>query len=581
MIKNMNHVELRKKYLEFWKNRNHAIIPSSSLVPENDPTTLFTGSGMQPMMPYLLGATHPLGTRLADSQKCFRAQDIEEIGDNRHTTMFEMLGNWSLGDYFKEEQINWVFEFLTKELYLDVKKLHFSVFEGDTNFPKDTETVSFYKKLGVKDSHIHFYGPKKNWWSRAGTPDEMPIGEPGGPDSEIFYEFTEVKHSPEFGENCHPNCDCGRFIEIGNSVFMTYLKTDKGFIPLKKKNIDFGGGFERMLAAVNNVPDIFKTDLYSKIISEIESILGKKYLDDQKTFRIIADHIKASVFLISDGVVPSNKMQGYFLRRLLRRSLVKARNSDFTKVCQAVFNTYEDTQYFKNTNKENVYKIVSDEQNKFAKTLEEGLKKINHVSPFDLYQTYGFPIEVTQELFTEMGKVLDKKTFDEQLKKHQELSRSSSEGMFKGGLADHSEIVTKYHTATHLLQAALRKILGDTVHQEGSNLTSERLRFDFNFARKITNDELKKIAELVNLQIEKGLEQKKETMTYEEALKSGAITFFKERYPEKVTVYTFGDFSKEICGGPHVENTKAIGKFEIIKEESVAAGIRRIYAKIY
>ena len=556
------------------------MIPSSSLVPENDPTTLFTSSGMQPMMSYLLGAENPLGTRLADSQKCFRAQDIEEIGDNRQTTMFEMLGNWSLGDYFKEEQINWVFEFLTKELGLDLEKLHFTVFEGDNNFPKDTETVDIYKKLGVKESHIHFYGAKKNWWSRAGTPDEMPIGEPGGPDSEIFFEFNEVKHDVKFGEKCHPNCDCGRFLEIGNSVFMTYLKTNKGFVPLAKKNIDFGGGFERMLAAVNNVPDIFKTDLYSKIILEIKNMLGKKYSDDPKTFRIIADHIKASVFLISDGVIPSNKMQGYFLRRLLRRSLVKARNSDFTKVCQAVFETYKETDYFKNTDKENVYKVVSDEQNKFAKTLEEGLKKINLVSPFDLYQTYGFPIEVTQELFMEMGKELDKKTFDEQLKKHQELSRSSSEGMFKGGLADHSETVTKYHTATHLLQAALRNVLGNGVHQEGSNLTGERLRFDFSHPQKLTPEEIKKVEDLVNEAVKNNLPKKMETLTYEDAIKSGALAFFKERYPDKVTVYSFGDFSKEICGGPHVENTGVLGHFEVFKEESVSAGIRRIYAKL-
>ncbi len=589
----MTHLELRKKFLDFWqeKPRSHVVIPSSSLVPENDPTTLFTSSGMQPMMPYLLGASHPLGTRLVDSQKCFRSQDIEEVGDNRHTTMFEMLGNWSLGDYFKKDQITWIIEFLTKTLGLPKDKLHFTVFEGNENFPKDDEAVILYKDLGVKEPNIHFYGPKKNWWSRSGTPEEMPIGEPGGPDSEIFYEFTDVPHDKKFGNECHPNCDCGHFSEIGNSVFMTYLKTAKGFIPLAKKNIDFGGGFERILSAVNDDPDIFKSDLFTRIISSIEIVTGKKYEEDKKTFRIIADHFKAAVFLITDGVIPSNKMQGYFLRRLMRRSMVKIRqleSVDLAKISGAVFETYQGTPYFDSVDRQNVNKVLTDEWDKFAKTLNDGLKKIDTVSPFDLFQTYGFPIEVTEELYREKGKELDKTLFQKQLLDHQNLSRSSSAGLFKGGLADHSEIVTKYHTATHLLQAALRQILGESVHQEGSNLTTERLRFDFSFTRKLTEEELTKITELVNEQIGKGLERKVETMTYDEAVKSGAMAFFKEKYPEKVTVYSFGPstgsgspFSREICGGPHIENTKVLGKFKIYKEEAVAAGIRRIYGKIY
>lgn len=592
----MTHSDLRKKYFEFWKEspRNSIEIPSSSLVPENDPTTLFTSSGMQPMMPYLLGADHPLGTRLVDSQKCLRTQDIEEVGDNRHTTVFEMLGNWSLGSYFKEEQIAWVFEFLTKNLALTKNKLHFTIFEGDSTFPRDDETVALYKKLGVEESHLHFYGPKKNWWSRAGIPDEMPIGEPGGPDSEIFYEFTDVIHDKKYGEVCHPNCDCGHYVELGNSVFMTYLKTTKGFVPLTKKNIDFGGGLERTLAAVNGNSDVFKTDIFSLIISQIETVINKKYDEDKETFRIIADHIKATVFLINDGVVPANKLQGYFLRRLMRRSMVKMRgltSDDFIKIADSVIQTYNQTLYFINTDKKFLFQVITDEWNKFSKTLEQGLKKIDKTSPFDLFQTYGFPVEVTQELYKEKGLAFDKKSFEEELKKHQDLSRSASAGMFKGGLADHSEIVTKYHTATHLLHTALRKILGEHVHQEGSNLTAERLRFDFSHPQKLTAEEIKKVEDLVNEQIEKGLEQKMEIMTYEEATKSGALAFFKERYPEKVNVYSFWDpetlrlrsgspFSMEICGGPHVKNTNELGKFTIIKEETVSSGVRRVYGKL-
>lgn len=559
----MTHLELRKKFLEFWKEKNHAIIPSSSLVPENDPTTLFTGSGMQPMIPYLLGAKHPLGTRLADIQKCFRGQDIEEVGDDHHDTFFEMLGNWSLGDYFKKDQLAWYLEFLVS---LGFKKENLTVtcFEGYKNIPKDTESFEIWRSLGISKNQIRFCGVDENWWSRSGVPDQMPVGEIGGSDSEVYYNF--------------PN---GQTLEIGNSVFITYQKQNDGsFKELAQKNVDFGGGLERTLAALNNDPDIFKTDLYSKIITEIENILEKKYIDNQKTFRIIADHVKASVFLISDGITPSNKMQGYFLRRLLRRSMVKMKDGNFRKICEAVFKTYEDTDYFKKIDKENVYKIVAEEQSKFAKTLTDGLKKLETVSPFDLYQTYGFPIEVTEELYKEKGLIFDKKTFDDQLKKHQELSRTASAGMFKGGLADNSKIVTKYHTATHLLHAALRQVLGESIHQKGSNLTAERLRFDYACNQKPTPDQLASIENLINEQIKNDLEQKKEILTYDEAIKSGALAFFKEKYPEKVNVYSFGNFSKEICNGPHVENTKVLGKFKIIKEESVSSGIRRIYGQI-
>ena len=489
--------EIRSKYLKFFESRGHQIIPSAPLVPENDPTTLFTGSGMQPMLPYLLGQPYPQGiTRIVDSQKCFRAQDIEEVGDNRHDTFFEMLGNWSLGDYFKKEQLAWFYEFLNTGLKLPNKKLYVSCFQGNDQIPKDEEAAGIWKSLGIGDDHIFFYEEKKNWWARMDY-FNMPVGEPGGPDSEVFYDFG-TPHDPKFGDTCHPNCDCGRFLEIGNNVFMTYKKTPTGFIPLEKKNIDFGGGLERLTAAVNNDPDIFKTDLYSQIITELEKLSGQSYLTHLVPMRIIADHFKASVFLINDGILPDNKTQGYFLRRIVRRNMVKLQQlgisgRDYSSIVKSVIATYSQTHYFDSVDVGKIVGVISTESNKFAKTLKEGLKKVGHVSPFDLFQTYGFPIEITEELYKEKGLKLNRQEFDSDLAKHQELSRTSSKGMFKGGLADQSDTVVKYHTATHLLHQALRRVLGTHVSQKGSNITADRLRFDFSHPAKLTAGELARV----------------------------------------------------------------------------------------
>ena len=559
--------QIRQKYLDFIEKRGHKVVPSAPLIPENDPTTLFTGSGMQPMLPYLLGEPYPQGkTRIVDSQKCFRAQDIEEVGDNRHDTFFEMLGNWSLGDYFKDEQQAWIWEFFTVELGLDPQKLYISVFEGNDQISKDQEAVDIWKQLGVTDNHIYFYGVDKNWWARSRYED-MPFGEPGGPSSEMFYDFGGP-------HDCHPNCDCGRFMEIGNNVFMTYKKTTTGFELLKKKNIDFGGGLERITAAVNGDPDQFKTDLYWSIIKALK-IDYEKYKYEA---RIIADHVKASVFLIDEGLVPSNKAQGYFLRRLLRRSMIKMRYLkmpyEFSKIIDPVFDIYP--MYLKN--KKLVNSVILEEVGRFKKTLDQGLKILDKTSPFDLYQSYGFPIEITEELYRQKGLTLDKTEFDKQLKIHQDLSRTASRGMFKGGLQDASEITTRYHTATHLLHASLRKVLGGHVQQKGSNITSERLRFDFSHDQKITQEDLLKIENLINQKIEGDIKVEKLEMKKDEALKLGALAFFPEKYPEVTSVYKIGDFSMELCGGPHVDSTGEVKKIKIIKEESAGSGIRRIYA---
>ena len=561
--------EVREKYLKFFISapRMHREIAPAPLVLEGDPTTLFTSSGMQPLIPYFKGEKHSKGKRLVDSQPSLRLQDIEEVGDNRHETFFEMLGNWSLGDYFKKEQIPWIFEFFTKELGLSKERLWVSVFEGNKDVPKDTETFEIWKSLGIPEERIVYYGVEKNWWSRSGSPNEMPVGEIGGPDSEIFFDFG-TKHDPKYGEKCHPNCDCGRFLEIGNSVYIEYEKKEDGSLKeLPQKNVDFGGGLERITMAVNNLQDVFQIDIYKPIISKIEKAVGKKYEDNKKAFRIIADHIRASEALTGEGIIPSNKLQGYILRRLIRRAALKMR------------------QLGVSVTDLDISEVVGSEIGKFEKIIENGtnLAKNPNIKPFDLYQSYGIPLEITEEIFAESARKItsaDRKEFEEEFSKHKESSRKASAGMFKGGLADSSEEVTKLHTATHLLHASLRKILGEGVSQKGSNITSLRLRFDFSHPQKLTGEELTKVEDLINLQIEKKLPVSFEVVSLDEAVKSGALHFFAEKYGEEVKVYKIGDFSKEVCGGPHIKNTSEIGHVKIIKQEKVGSGLLRIYAKL-
>ena len=561
--------EVREKYLKFFEKRGHVIIPPAPLVLENDPTTLFTSSGMQPLVPYLMGKKHELGTRLVDSQPSVRAQgkndDILEVGDSRHLTYFEMLGNWSLGDYFKEKQLPWIWEFYTNELKIPKAKLYVTLFEGDKSVEKDLVSYQIWKDLGVDDDHIFYYGVKKNWWSRSGTPDEMPEGEIGGPTSEVFYEFTQTPHNKKFGDKCHPNCDCGRFLEIGNNVFMLYKKSKSKLKELPQKNVDFGGGLERIVAAANDDPDIFKIDLYWPTIEKVQKAFNMKYLENQKTMQIIADHLRSSEALINNGVVPSNKMHGYILRRLIRRIAIKL--PEFEKITDNP--------------------VILEELKKFKVSLDKGLKEIKKVEKitgkiaFDLYQSYGFPLELTIELFEEKGQKVDLEEFRTEFDRHKEASRSLSTGIFKGGLVDRGEETTKLHTLTHLLHASLRKILGDTVSQKGSHITHERLRFDFSYPEKLTDIQVKKVIDLINEQIDKNLPVTFEEKTPDEAIKEGALHFFVEKYGEKVKMYSIGDFSREICGGPHVTNTILLRHAKMIKQEKIGSGIIRIYVGFF
>ena len=639
--------EIREKYLQFMKDNGHAIVPSSALVPDNDPTTLFTGSGMQPMVPYLLGETHPKGTRIVDSQKCFRAEDIEDVGDNRHTTFFEMLGNWSLGDYFKEEQIPWICSFLFDEVGLDPQKFYVTAFIGDkqSDIPKDTESVAIWQELfkakglshevgemgfaedgamrGMKEGErIFYYDAKENWWSRAGTPAKMPAGEIGGGDSEMFYDFG-TEHDTSFGEHCHPACDCGRFMEIGNSVFMEYIKAEDGsFQKLPAQNVDFGGGLERIAAAANNDGDVFKIDLLWTVVEQIQELSGKKYVDDLTAFRVITDHIRGAVFMIGDGVLPSSTEQGYFVRRLLRRAvrfadILGIPEGEFKNLAQSVIDTYKGHYTNLADAQDTITGAIAAEETQFRKTLENGLKQFNKISlqvhvqtkdvggekvvdksiqpetkkaisaqnAFDLFTTYGFPIELTEEIAEEKGLIVERAGFEKLMEEHRAASRAGAEQKFKGGLADSSEVVVQYHTLNHLMLAGLRKFLGDHVHQAGSNITGERLRFDFTHPEKVERETLDQIEEFVNNILQNGGEVTIDMMSKDDAENDSTIEgSFWDRYPDEVKVYTMkladGTIvSRELCGGPHVENLAEIkGTFKIKKEESSSAGIRRVKA---
>jgi alanyl-tRNA synthetase len=653
---------IRKKYLEFFKDRGHAVIPRALLVPQNDPTTLFTGSGMQPLIPYLLGEEHPDGTRLVDSQTCIRVQDIEEVGDNRHTTFFEMLGNWSLGDYFKKEQIPWFWEFLTKEIKLDPKRIFVTCFIGDeaAGVPRDSESAEIWTKLfsevnvdtkqvdigteasgakmGDQGGRIFFYDSKKNWWSRAGTPQEMPAGEPGGPTTEMFYLFPEVQHNTDYGEQCHVNCDCGRYIELGNSVFMAYIKTDAGIKPLPKQNVDYGGGLERIAAAAIDSPDVFKISILWPIVEKLEELSGKKYDAHTNAMRVIADHLRGATLLAVDGVVPSNKEQGYVMRRLVRRAIRFAFDLGIEQalceqVVQIVTGLYR-ADYPEVVEREQaVIDVLIKEEKIFRQTLRRGMKVLeeefdemleeevrifdngriatNHHNAdesllfrteyrkvlhgevaFRLYDTFGFPVEMTLEEAWRRN-VVKSETFDaefkEEMLRQRNRSRTATKGEFKGGLADHSEITTKYHTATHLMYRALRNVLGDHVIQRGSNITAERLRFDFSHPEKLTPEQIAEVEKIVNEQIVHDWPMTWREEDTKQALQSGVMGAFGDRYGDKVKVYTVGDpdgenYSREICGGPHVTHTGQLAEggkhFKITKEESSSAGIRRIKAAL-
>jgi len=605
----MSSEEIRQSFLEFFKKKGHKIVPSSSLIPENDPTTLFTGSGMQPMLRYLLGEKHPLGKQIVDVQKCFRTDDIDEVGDNRHTTFFEMLGNWSLGDFFKKEQIPWIFEFLTETISLNPENIYVTVFRGNETLKllRDEESVKIWQEVfgrveieakavdfserdGMRGGRIFYYDEKKNWWSRTGVPNEMPVGEPGGPDSEIFWDFgAELKiHEKSKFKNqpCHVNCDCGRFLEIGNNVFMEYVKTDSRFSLLPQKNVDFGGGLERLVAAKNNDPDIFKTDVFSELVAKIRELAGD--INDN-AIRVFADHLRASIFLIADGLKPSNKEAGYILRRLLRRILAYTVKYDihadlFPASVEIIKEKFGEI-YPEVKETKMILEVLEDEKQKFHEAIGRGIKeiekypKITGKDAFYLYETFGLPFELIKELAPKDAvKALSKGDFDKEFEKHQELSRTASAGMFKGGLVDMSEQTIKLHTAAHLLMESLRQVLGNHVMQKGSNITAERLRLDFSHPEKLTAEEIKEVEDLVNQKIQEDLLVKMEEMNLEQAKKQGAMGVFEAKYGEKVKVYSIGDFSKEICGGPHVQKTGELGHFKIIKEKASSSGVRRIKA---
>ena len=581
----MKAIEIRNKYLNFFKNHGHSVIPSAPLIPENDPSVLFTTAGMQPLVPYLLGEKHPEGKRLTDYQKCVRTNDIEEVGDNRHLTYFEMLGNWSLGDYFKEEAVSMSFEFLTKELGIPVDKISVTCFAGDEDAPRDEVTAECWRKAGIPDERIYFYGKDDNWWIAG---EEGPCG----PDTEMFYDTGKEPCS----KDCQPSCDCGKYVEIWNNVFMEYYKSKDGtYSKLKQQNVDTGMGLERITFLLQGKTTPFDTEIFEPIMEKLESL---QKIDDIKSRRIIAEHLRSSMMIISDGGRPSNIDRGYILRRLIRRMtrhLNKLQISLDELGClidldiEILKEMYPDLD----KNKEIIKQVILEEKDKFVKTLSHGEREfekaiqklkqenkdiVDGQTIFKLYETYGFPPEITADLAEEQGFKIDMTEFDKLFKEHQDKSRMGSEQKFKGGLADQNEQTIKYHTATHLLHKALQIVLGEHAKQKGSNITTERLRFDFSHPEKMTKEQLKEVEDIVNEQIKRDLPVTCEEMTVEEAKNSGATGLFENKYGDKVKVYTIGDFSKEICGGPHVKHTGELGKFKILKLESSSAGVRRIKA---
>ena len=586
----MKAIEIRNKYLEFFKRHGHAVIPSAPLIPENDPSVLFTTAGMQPLVPYLLGEKHPEGTRLTDFQKCLRTNDIDEVGDNRHLTYFEMLGNWSLGDYFKEESIAMSFEFLTKELGIPVEKLSVTCFAGDEDCQRDEVTASCWRKAGIPEDRIYYFGKDDNWWIAG---EEGPCG----PDTEMFYDTGK----PKCSENCNPSCGCGKYVEIWNNVFMEFFKTKDGkYTKLKQHNVDTGLGLERMAMLLQGKETPFDTELFTPVMDKLQELAGEN--DSIESRRIVAEHLRASMMIIQDGGLPSNVDRGYILRRLIRRMVRHLRKlqinlNELGELIDLNIDTLKEMYPELHQNSDKIKSVIIEEKDKFEKTLERGEREFNKIvnrmkndgkdtisgqDLFTLYETYGFPPEVTQDLAREAGLKVDTTEFDKLFKEHQEKSRMGSEQKFKGGLAGTGEQEVRYHTATHLLNAALKVILGKDVHQKGSNITPERMRFDFSCDHKLTDDEKKKVEDLINEWIAQGLDVKCEEMKKDDAIKSGAECMFIEKYPDIVTVYSIGNdketVSKELCGGPHVKNTSELGHFKIKKEEASSAGVRRIKA---
>ncbi len=590
-MKLLTSAQLRSMFLQFFKDRGHALISSASLIPENDPSVLFTMAGMHPLVPYLLGQKHPEGTRLVDVQKCIRTDDINDVGDASHLTFFEMLGNWSLGDYFKKEMIPWSWEFLTSGQYLGIPKdkLAFSVFAGDENAPRDEESAALWRGCGVPGDRIFFLPKENNWWAPGAAG-------PCGPDSEMFI----ITDKEPCGADCSPACSCGRYLEIWNDVFMQYNRTADGtLLSLAPPNVDTGMGLERTLCVLTGKTNVYETDLFENILSKSAEMSGRTYTENKKAFRIVADHMRTATFILGDDrcMPPSNTGQGYVLRRLIRRAVrygMELRLPEgFTgEIARVIIRQYKTVYPELSRNGAFILEQLSMEETRFAKTLDQGTREfekiigrlrggqIDGISAFHLYDTYGFPVEMTVELAKERGLTVDMKGYEESFKEHQEKSHAGADQVFKGGLADHSGQTTKLHTATHLLHKALRKVLGDEVAQKGSNITAERLRFDFSFGRRVTPEELAEVEKIVNGVIAAAMPVTVEEMTVDEAKEKGAIGLFESRYGEKVKVYTIGNFSKEICGGPHVLNTAELGSFKIQKEESSSAGVRRIKAVV-